>query len=121
MNETWQQHAQYLRSMVYGLDLGSLEVVSLLVEERKRSLYAHPQPAQAIDTSNLTGQQREGAERMNRLGVRMFRAGYPEYEAFAELAALWDAAQADTKKLLGAIAGGASPFPTSSAPPCPTP
>ena len=76
----------------------------------------HPPPRVLYHGHSLSWQSREMRERMNRAGVRMFRAGDAGYEAFAELAA-----QIDAKQVLGAIAGGASPFPTSRAPPCPTP
>ena len=72
----------------------------------------HPPPRVLYHGHSLSWQSREIRERMNRADVRCFRAGHPGYEAFAELAA-----QMDAKQLLGAIASGANPSPTSSTPP----
>lgn len=111
----WEHQTQQLRNLVDGLTLAEVEILAILVDQRKRAMYA--EPVRVIDTRGLTGRVLEEMLRLNEIGLHRYRQGYAEYDAYAAIATPADKAMHDNpfRHVLNAIVAGANQPPTTGA------
>lgn len=112
-----QCEIERMRSMVYGLTLGELEVLQLFVASRLRVVRGELD--QVVDAAGLSSLARGEAERMNAAGLRHYRNGHPDFDAFSALASPADTARRNTdfQRFLGAVIDRAGNPPTKGTAP----